>query len=42
MMMMFLGPVVRMSIGANLELKFNPGFFVTCSKEFSRVIFSVL
>ena len=24
----------------NPELKFNPGFFFFCSKEFSRIIFS--
>ena len=37
-----LGPVVRRPISANPGLNFNLGFFVFCSKAFSRIIFSLL
>ena len=36
------GPVVRRPITANPGLNFNLGFFVFCSKTFSRIIFSIL
>ena len=36
------GPVVRRPITANPGLNFNLGFFVFCSKAFSRKIFSIL
>ena len=29
-------------LALNPGLKFNPGFFLLCSKAFSRVIFSVI
>ena len=37
-----VGPDVRRPISANLGLNFNPSFFSSCSKAFSRTIFSLL
>ena len=34
--------VVRRPISANTGLNFNLGFFFFCSKEFFRIIFSIL
>ena len=36
------GPVVRRPICAKPGIKFNRGFIFLCSKEFSRIIFSVI
>lgn len=36
------GPVVRTLIRAYPGLKFNPGYFIFCSKAFCGIIFSIL
>ena len=36
------GPVVRTLIRAYPGLKFNPGYFIFCPKEFAGIIFSIL